>query len=136
MKYLLLIFLFLSAPQAFSQEETKSKNAPLGLIRYPEVYQIIELEPKKDFQVSSLDNLPFKFNLIDDSNKLEVFIEYSEFSTFENLKEVLLENLKSALDNSASILNVHSFGKEYLPSRYWKYTSSAKTGIKPYPSQF
>lgn len=136
MNYLFLILFMLFTAQTFVQEELKPDKAPFRLILYPEVYQVIILEPIQGIQLTSLNNLPYNFSIIQETNKLEVIIEHSHYSTFEKTREALLENLTSILNGTAVILDSQTYGKEYLPSKYWEYTSSAKSLIKPYQAPF
>lgn len=136
MKYLFLILFTLFTAQAFAQIDLNPDKAPMGLILYPEIYQIIALEPMQDFQLSALDNLDNNLTVLEGVNKIEIFIEHDHYSTFQKTKDVLLDNLKIVLNSTAAVISNRSYGREYLPSQYWIYINSTKSIIKPYPARF
>jgi len=136
MKYLFPIFLILSYASAYAQIDISPSKAPKGLILYPQIYQIITVEPVQDFQPSLLHSLDYNLTVIDRDDTLEIFIEHDHYSTYQRTKESILNNLKNALNNSAAIINIQSYGREYLPSHYWKYASSSKTTLKAHPNRF
>ena len=136
MKYLFLILFTLFNGHAFAQIDLNSDKPPKGLILYPEIYQIIALEPMQDFQLSALQNLDYNLTIIEGDNKLEIFIQHDHYSSFQGTKDMLLDNIKIALNSTAAIKSNQSYGREYLPSQYWGYINSAKSRIIPYPARF
>jgi len=136
MKFLFLILFTLFNGHTFAQIDLNPDKTPKGLILYPEIYQVITLEIMQDFQPSALQNLDYNLTIIEGDNKLEIFIQHDYFSTFQKTKDMLLDNLKIALNSTAAIISNRSYGREYLPSHYWVYINSAKSLIKHHPTLF
>jgi len=119
-----LIFLFLLMPIYFvGHAQEMPAGAKPAFILYPEVYQIITLDKGTDFQLSILENicLEQKISLIMLEEETSIMIAYPNSQYYEKNKEANLEKIKTQLENTSNIKNSKSYGREYLPSEYWKY---------------
>ena len=138
MKFILAIFLATLSIQSYAQENPQQRNPSSSLILYPEIYQIITLERTSDFQLSILEKIceEHNLNLIAIEDELTIFIEHSNNKTYEKSKEAIVEHLNLLLQDTATIINTQSYGREYLPSAYLKYIIPSNRNTKHHPNPF
>lgn len=138
MKFILTLFVAILPFQSYAQEKPREQNSSPALILYPEVYQIITLERTSDFKLSILERICMEhnLNLLAVEDELGIFIKHSDNKTYKKSKDAILESLSITLNNTATIINSQSYGREYLPSAYLKYIVPSNLNAKHHPNLF
>ena len=135
---MLVLCLVIVSFQNYAQEKPQHQNPSSVLILYPEVFQIITLNPSSDFQLSKLEKFcqENSLNFIAVKDELSIFIKHSNNKAYEKSKEAIVEHLRTILKDTATIKSTQSYGREYLPSAFLIFILPSNLNTKHHPNLF